>query len=85
MKYILTLFIISFTSLSANNEQVKPKNQTTDKAVQKIIEKEQKFAKEQKFYQGEEYDLKSQEVDSSSLENIELLKPQDDFDMDDVY
>ena len=85
MKYFLTLFITALISLSANETTAKPKTQTMDKAVQKIIEKEQKFAKEQKFYQGNEYDLKSQEVDSSSLENIELLKPQDDFDMDDVY
>jgi hypothetical protein len=49
------------------------------------IKKEEKFAKEQRFYQGEEYDLSSYEVDKSSLDSIPLIEPDYDFDMDDVY
>ena len=81
MKQILLLLMISSISLFSQNLQEKKENQ----ALQKAIDSEKKFAKEQKFYQGSEYDLKSQEVDMSSLDNIKVVEPSDDFDMDDVY
>jgi len=74
-------------STATNTEQ----NATTAKAdkVQKQLEeqikREQKFAKEQRFYQGDEYDLSAHEVDLSTLDSIPLIEPDYDFDMDDVY
>ncbi len=85
MKYILILLMIFSVSLIAKDKQITQKEQKTKEAIQKAIEDEKKFAKEQKFYQGGEYDLKSQEIDPSSLKDINIIKPQDDFDMDDVY
>lgn len=43
-------------------------------AIEKAIEKEKIYAKEQKFYQADEYDFKSTEVDPASLESIEPIE-----------
>ena len=85
MKYILILLMISSVSLTAKDNHIEQKKQKEKKAVQKAMEEEKKFAKEQKFYQGSEYNLKNQEIDPSSLEGINIIEPEDDFDMDDVY
>ena len=55
------------------------------KQLQKQIEREKKFAKEQTFYQGKDYDLGYAEVNQDSIDNIPLLEPDYEFDMDDVY
>ena len=39
----------------------------------------------QRFYQGDEYDLKAHEVDPASLPDVPLLEPDYDFDITDVY
>jgi len=84
MKYILILFILFSASLTAQDKQDAKEDAKMQKALDEAIEKEKKFAKEQKFYQGEEYDLKSHEVDPSSLDNIKVPEPID-FDMDKAY
>ena len=56
-----------------------------EKQLQEQIKKEEKYAKEQTFYQGSDYNLSASEVDKSSLDNIELPEPDYDFDMNDVY
>jgi len=84
MKYILILFIFFSTSLIAQNKQDMQKNVKMQKALEGAIEQEKKFAEEQKIYQGDEYDLKSHEVDPSSLDKIEVPEPID-FDMDKAY
>jgi hypothetical protein len=56
-----------------------------DKELQKAIDKEKKFAKEQTFYMGDRYDLKGEEINPDSLKNVPELENLDDFDMDDVY
>ena len=63
-------------------------NSTLSKAqseLKKQMEREKKYAKEQRFYQGNEYDLSSFEVDKNSLDSIPLIEPDYDFNMDDVY
>ena len=49
------------------------------------MKKEKKYAKEMVFYQGDDYDLKSHEVDPDALADVPLIEPDYDFDMDDVY
>ena len=87
MKYILILLILNSISLFAQNKQLTLKEQKEQIAIQKAIDTEKRFAKEQKFYQGSEYDLKSQEVDMSTIDSLgkEIDSSNDDFDMDDVY
>lgn len=84
MKYILILFMLFSTLLTAAEKQVAKEENKAQKALQEAMEQEKKFAKEQKFYQSHEYDLKSHEVDSSSLGNITVPEPID-FDMDKAY
>jgi len=55
------------------------------KHIKEQLEREKKFAQEQKFYQGDEYDLSEEEVDPKDLETIPTIEPENDFDMTDVY
>jgi len=60
-------------------------NKTKD-AIQKAIELEKKYAKENRFYQGDEYDLKGKEINPETLKKIPVIEPDYDFDMDEgVY
>jgi len=79
MRYLLLLTITSF--LFASNNQV---DANTKKNIQQQLEKEKKYAKEQKFYNADSYDFKGAEVDPNSLHKINALEPED-LDMDDVY
>ncbi len=57
----------------------------TEENLKKQMEKEQKYAKEQRFYKGDEYDLKDQEVDPETIDSIPEIEPEYDFDITDVY
>jgi len=84
----ITLNAESNSSLESNSSVTVENNSTLTKAekqLEKQIKKEAKFAREQRFYQGDEYDLSSHEVDPNSLDSIPLIEPDYDFDMDDVY
>jgi len=48
------------------------------------MKREEKYAKEQKFYNAEDYDFSGAEVNPESVKNTPNLK-MDDLDMDDVY
>jgi Ni/Co efflux regulator RcnB len=75
----------------SNNSQQNENNSTGDKKqkmaekIKKQIELEKKYAKEQKFYQGDAYDLKAHEVDPNSLPEVPVIEPDYDFDITDVY
>jgi len=56
----------------------------TKKQIQKQLQKEKKYAKEQKFYNADEYDFSGAEVNPESLKHIKPIEV-DDMDMDDVY
>ncbi len=57
----------------------------TEKKIQEQMKREQKYAKEQKFYQGSDYNLSADEVDEKSLSSIPVIEPDYDFSIDDVY
>jgi len=61
------------------------KEKRMQKQIEAQMEKEKKYAKEKTFYQGPEYDLSAYEIDPKSLDNIEVVEPDYDFNMDDVY
>jgi hypothetical protein len=69
--------------LAETNSSKKPDR--IDKQVQEQMKREEKYAKEQAFYQGSDYNLSEHEVDPGSLDSISVPKPEYDFDMDDVY
>ncbi len=57
----------------------------TEKQVQEQMKREQKYAKEQKFYQGSDYNLSAVEVDEKSLSSVPVIEPDYNFSIDDVY
>ena len=83
---LLLINVLFISSLSASDAHKKAKKKdVTQKNIEKAIEQEKKFAKEQKFYKGKEYDLKSNEVDEKTIESVPDIKPDYDFDITDVY
>lgn len=83
MKKILIFIIIGCTMLLAdsNDTNRSQKKSKINTEIEKQIEKEKKYAKEKAFYQGEDYDLKSYEIDPDSLPDVPSLEPDYDFDM----
>ena len=89
------LYAESNTTIENNNsiktEQKKDTNQTKSKInleaqqVKEQMEREKKYAKEQKFYQGDDYDLKAVEINPKSLDHVPVIEPDYDFDITDVY
>ena len=56
-----------------------------EKQIQEQMKREEKYAKEQKFYQGSDYNLTAVEVDEDSLSSIPVIEPDYDFSIEDVY
>ena len=57
----------------------------TQKHIQEQIEREKKYKAEQKFYQGDDYNLKEHEVDKETVDKVPLIEPDYDFDITDLY
>ncbi len=70
---------ITVTLYASNSNK---ESNISKKALQKAMEKEKKYAQEQRFYSADEYDFKGAEVDPKSLSKIKALEPDYDFDMD---
>ncbi len=73
------------TATQKENNQTKLKNKLEAKQVAAQMKLEEKYAKEQKFYQGDDYNLKAVEINKASLANIPVIEPDYDFDITDVY
>ena len=58
---------------------------SVEEQIRKQIEREQQYAKEQKFYQGDEYDLDAHKVAPAQIQKVPKIEPDYDFDMTDVY
>ena len=83
MKFIL-IAILVFNSLLLAVDKDMERKIRTEKQIQKVIEDEKKYAKEQVFYSEENYDFNSSKVNEDSLHVIEVPEVED-LDMDDVY
>ena len=57
------------------------KKDKVEKQVQEQMKREKKYAKEQKFYQGSDYNLSAFEIEEDSLPDVPSLEPDYDFDM----
>jgi len=68
-----------------NDANTSEKKKKIAEKIKKQMELEEKYAKEQRFYQGSDYDLKAHEVDPNSLPDVPVIEPEDDFDITDVY
>ncbi len=78
------------TKIPEHNSTQKKEDNTSraarlKKELQEQMEREKKYAKEQKFYQGDEYNLSEHEVDPDTLKDIPVIEPDYDFDITDVY
>ncbi len=84
----ISIYIFSVTLCADTNKTTShDKNDTnsTKNNIKKQMELEKKYAKEQKFYMGDDYDLKSKEVDKSSLKDIKVPEPEYDFDITYIF
>jgi Ni/Co efflux regulator RcnB len=66
-----------------NNDSAKAKR--IKEQIKEQMKREEKYAKEQRFYQGDDYDLKAVEINEKSLDSIPVIEPDYDFEIDDVY
>jgi len=81
MKNIFMLILIINSFLFAVDAKQETK---IEKEIRKQMEREKKYAKEQTFYQGKDYDLKSFEVNSDSLKSTSEVMDIDYSDNGDV-
>jgi len=86
-KLLLAVIFIGLHVMALNGESLKveKKSDVAQKHIKEQMQREQKYAKEQKFYQGKDYNLSAVEVDPSDLDAIPTIEPENDFDMSDVY
>ena len=85
MKYIFTFLVLLSSILIASNINNDKENREK-KHIKEQIKKEQKYAKEQTFYNAKNYDFKSVEVDENSVKAIpDKPNINEGFDMDSVY
>ena len=76
---------------AADTNKTKPSTETNatskaEKQLQKQIEREKRnLPKKKPFIKDAEYDLSYAEIDPKSLDLIEAIEPDLEFDMDDVY
>jgi len=73
------------TKAPVKEDNATKKQRLLQEKIKEQMEREKKYAKEQKFYQGDAYDLKAHEVDPNSLPDVPAIEPDYDFDITDVY
>jgi hypothetical protein len=85
--FAVSIFVFfAFASLEAKSTPTQNSAEALKaKHVKEQMEREKKFAKEQKFYQGDEYDFSAEKVDPKDVDSVPEIEPENDFDMTDVY
>ena len=78
----LIITILLSQTLNADNNQ---SGSIVQKHIEEQMKKEQQYAKERAFHQGKDYNLDDTKVDPNTVNSVPLIKPEDDFDMTDVY
>ena len=73
------VMLVAFTAsiFAADNNTTQTKK-ILQEQIKKQMALEKKYAKEQRFYQGDAYDLKSKEINPEILKNIQPIEP--DYD-----
>ncbi len=86
-KYIITTLLLSSIAFAANDntsDTDKEKQDRISKQLKIEMETEKKYAREQTFYNYDNYNFKGSEVNQESLKHIPNLE-MDELDMDNVY
>ena len=82
---ILVAILMLSTSLCAEENKTTNHADTNhsiiNQELQKAMEQEKKFAKEQTFYNAETYDFKGSEINKDSVKKLEVIE-MDDPDLD---
>ncbi|NLC28076.1 MAG: hypothetical protein GX780_04805 [Campylobacteraceae bacterium] len=81
---ILLLTLCSFLFATNDKDADKTREQRVEEQIQKALEEEEKFAKEQTFYKADEYDFEAAEVNEDSLSSIPALEDDFEFNMDNI-
>lgn len=86
MKKVLLLIFLFNAILFSSDVQHKSdeRKERIKKQIEKEIATEKKYAKEQTFYQKDNYDLKGAEVNKDSIPSVKEIEV-DELDMDSVY
>ena len=79
MRVLFVLLFIVFCVQADTREDI------TKQEIKKQMQREELYAKEQKFYQGKDYNLQEWEVNQKSLKHIKNIEPEYEFDLDDAY
>ena len=89
MKRLILFFPLLITLLlnagESNSSSRTDDQNLTKKNLQEQLEREKRYAKEQKFYQGKDYNLSEHKVDPKLVEKVPVIEPDYDFDITDVY
>ncbi len=86
MKTFFGLLILSTIYLYGDNNTTNEQNLTNLQIeLQKQMDREKEYAKNGVFLMGDNYDLSYAEVNKSDLDNIKVIEPDYEFNMDDVY
>jgi len=85
--WVLIFLVMSILQAADNNQSKTPSQEEnlTQQHLKEQMEREKKYAKEKTFYEGKEYNLSDKTIDPRDLNSIPVIKPEDDFDMNDVY
>ena len=78
MKIAISLLFISSLIYAQENSKLQ-------QHIQEQMAKEKQYAKEKAFYHGKDYNLTATQIDKDSIDSVPIIKPEDDFDMTDVY
>ena len=89
MKRLILFFPLLITLLlnagETNTSTGTDDRNLTQSNLKEQLEREKRYAKEQKFYQGKDYNLSEHKVDPKLVEKVPVIEPDYDFDITDVY
>lgn len=84
MKLLFLIILLLNNFAFANKSD--SKNERVKENINKQLELEKKYSKEQAFYKGKNYNLEQHEIDQKLVDSIPKQREIDyDFSMDDVY
>ncbi len=88
----LALTSLSMTMMGGEtNDTIDKNNSVTvdtkqlEKHLKEQIKREENFARTQEFKKGKDYNLSEHQVDPEDLNSVQVIEPEYDFNMDDVY
>ena len=82
---VVILSLLNGGDSNSTKSNISKRDEILKQELKKQMEREKKYAREQTFYQGDEYNLSASEVNQKSLSSIQAIEPDYDFNMDDAY